>query len=109
MIRTLLDNEPYRHEPGCGDHPQYNRFVEFTTWRALLIDYMDHEHTEAGKNFLKNFIRERSAGIMGDIFAQKEANKDELVFSNPYSEWEFRPNYTQIIEDLRALIAGAMN
>ncbi|KAI3319691.1 UBC-like protein [Xylariaceae sp. AK1471] len=107
-IRALLDNEPYRHEPERGNDPEYNKFVQFTTWRALLIDYAENEMAKWAQDFVKNFVRERSARIMEEIFAEKEVNKDVVCLSNPYSECVFRPNYDRLIMDMRAIVSGAM-
>ncbi|KAI1751830.1 UBC-like protein [Xylaria castorea] len=108
-IRSLLDNEPYRHEPNCGNNPKYNKFVQFTTWRALLLDHLQHEDNEQSKAFLKDFVRAHSTGIMGDIFHEKDTNKDIVIMSNPYSDWSFAPDYDRLIEDLKAAIKTAMD
>ncbi|KAI0456305.1 UBC-like protein [Xylaria acuta] len=108
-IRALLDNQPYRHEPNCGNNPGYNKFVQFTTWRALLLDYIQHEDCEPAKAFLKDFVRARSTGIMGDIFHQQLKNKDVVTMSNPYSDWTFTPDYDRLIDDLKAAIKNAMD
>ncbi|KAI1743324.1 ubiquitin-conjugating enzyme/RWD-like protein [Xylaria scruposa] len=56
-IRALLDNEPYRHEPNCGNHPKYNEFVQYITWRVLLLDHLKYETDGPMKTFLRNFVR----------------------------------------------------
>ncbi|KAI8955573.1 UBC-like protein [Xylaria longipes] len=108
-IRSLLDNEPYRHEPGCGNNPEYNKFVRFTTWRSLLLDHLQHEDNEPCKTFVKNYIRAHAAGIMGDIYHEQNTNREVVIMFNPYSEWSFVPDYDCLIKDLRNMIKNAMD
>ncbi|KAI0190877.1 ubiquitin-conjugating enzyme/RWD-like protein [Xylaria flabelliformis] len=108
-IRALLDNEPYRHEPNCGNHPKYNMFVQYITWRVLLLDHLKFETYGPSKAFIKNWVRAHSIGIMGDIFHQKDVNKDVDIMTDSYSRWDFRPEYDRMIEDLRAAVKDAMD
>ncbi|TRX94982.1 hypothetical protein FHL15_004067 [Xylaria flabelliformis] len=108
-IRALLDNEPYRHEPDCGNNPRYNMFVQYITWRVLLLDHLKFETYEPSKAFVKNWVRAHSTGIMGDILHEKDVNKDVDRMSDLYSHWEFRPEYDRMVEDLRDAVKDAMD
>ncbi|GAP85405.2 putative ubiquitin-conjugating enzyme E2 Z-like [Rosellinia necatrix] len=106
-IRGLLDFEPYRHEPGSEDDPNYNKFVQFVTWRALLLDHVDRETEQPSKDFINEFLREHATGIIEDIEAEKELNKDVPYMSNPYSEWVFKPDYDRLLREMKGVIAAA--
>ncbi|KAI0446477.1 UBC-like protein [Xylaria telfairii] len=108
-IRSILDNEPYRHEPDCGNYPEYNMFVQFTTWRSLLLDHLQYETYEPAKPFLKDFVRAHSTGIMGDIYHEHHLNKDVIIMTNPYSDWTFVPDYDRLVEDLKTAVQKAMD
>ena len=43
-IQSLLDNEPYVHEPEQRDNTEYNIFVEYHTWRTMFLDL--HKNTD---------------------------------------------------------------
>ncbi|KAI0546448.1 UBC-like protein [Xylaria curta] len=116
-IRALLDNEPYRHEPNCGNNPRYNEFVQYITWRVsftdhiitILLDHLKYETDGPSKTFLKNFVRAHAIGIVGDLFHQKDTNKNIDRMLDLYSHWEFRPEYDRMIEDLRDAVKDAMD
>ncbi|KAG8162414.1 hypothetical protein KVR01_008179 [Diaporthe batatas] len=44
-IRSLLDDEPFKHEPDENNNtgvnnPEFNNYVEYRTWISLLTDYL---------------------------------------------------------------------
>lgn len=108
-IRSLLDNEPYKHEPGHGNDPQFNKFVEYSTWRCLLLDYIQRETSAPAKEFLQKHLRERGSRIMDELRRQQAANSQVNHFTSPYRRGssEMKPEYPRLIQDLGAVIATA--
>ncbi|EMR66201.1 putative ubiquitin-conjugating enzyme e2z protein [Eutypa lata UCREL1] len=108
-IRSLLDNEPYKHEPGCKDNPQFNQFVEYSTWQCLLLDYLRKETSEPAKEFLQKHLRERGSRMMDELRRQQAANSQVKQFTSPYRRGlsNTKPEYPRLIQDLGALIAVA--
>jgi len=70
-IRSLLDNEPYRHEPQQSDCPAYNEFVRYTTWKSLLLDYLTNENDPACRKFLHEYVQKHSVHIMDELQRQE--------------------------------------
>lgn len=70
-IRSLLDNEPYRHEPNQGDCPRYNDYVRYTTWQSLLFDYLNMERQSACRNFLYEYVRANGARMLDELERQE--------------------------------------
>ncbi|KAJ8104483.1 hypothetical protein ONZ43_g7828 [Nemania bipapillata] len=95
LIRGTLDNEPYRYKPNCppSNNRDYNRLVQYTTWRTLLLDNLKHETSEPIRRFLKAFIRKRSMGILKDVFAEWGANADIPLFCSPDFSCIMTPEY----------------
>ncbi|CAJ2499810.1 Uu.00g026630.m01.CDS01 [Anthostomella pinea] len=83
-IRSLLDNEPYKHEPGQRNHAEYNKYVEYTTWRSLLLDYLRNEIAESAKAFLQKHVRERGPRMIQELRRQQTANARAKHFTSPY-------------------------
>ncbi|KAI0467179.1 UBC-like protein [Xylaria cf. heliscus] len=108
-IRSILDNEPYRHEPGCNNDPTYNKFVQYTTWRTLLLDHIQREGSEPIKSFLRDFVRTRSTGIMGDIYHEQHTNREVSTMTNLYSEWTFPPDYDRLIQELKTAVEKSLD
>ncbi|KAK7749997.1 hypothetical protein SLS62_008106 [Diatrype stigma] len=108
-IRSLLDNEPYKHEPGREDDPQFNRFVEYTTWRWLLLDYLEREAQPAAREFLLKHLRERGSRMMDELRRQQAAHSQIVQFASPYINGpsNIRPEYPHLIQELSDFIAEA--
>ncbi|KAI8629671.1 UBC-like protein [Xylariaceae sp. FL1651] len=113
-IRALFDNDPYRYEPGEEDGPknqenaEYNEFVQYASWRPLLIDYLKEETSEPAKAFLKNFVREHSDSIMTELAKQAADNESVICFYEKYSDGVVLADYEKLIEDMKAAIAAAV-
>ena len=108
-IRSLLDNKPYMHEPGCGDHPGFNKYVQYSTWRSLLLDYLERETAEPVRAFLQKQLRDRGAKMLAELRRQEKANSTVTELVNPYVRgWVLpRPDYPGLIRDLTAAIKAA--
>ena len=109
-IRSLLDSQPYKHEPGCSDNPNFNKYVEHTTWRCLLLDYLEREKSEPARAFLQKHLRERSTQATEELRRQQEANKGTTELMSPYAGWRghgTKTDYPGLIRDLAAAIKAA--
>lgn len=69
-IRSLLDEQPYLHEPGQKDHPGFNDYVRYTTWRWLLLDYVDRETDPAACAWLQCYLRRHGPEMLGELRRQ---------------------------------------
>ncbi|KAJ2973296.1 hypothetical protein NUW58_g8971 [Xylaria curta] len=109
-IHSLLDNKPYCHEPaGKGKNdPDYNKYVQFIGWRALLTDHIIHETDARAQVFIKRFVRHRSDWIMEEVLAEKEASKNVPCFIDPYDDWPFWPDWDFLVNHIRKALAIAM-
>ncbi|KAI1338337.1 ubiquitin-conjugating enzyme/RWD-like protein [Xylariaceae sp. FL0016] len=100
-IRSLLDNSPYQHEPGCGDNPGFNKYVEYTTWRWLLLDYLKNENVPALRMFLQKHVEARGPQIVAEL--RRQAAKNETSFSSPYNH-NVNAQYQALIRDFEAVV-----
>lgn len=105
-IRSLLDSQPYKHEPGCSDHPEFNKYVQYSTWRCLLLDYLERETVEPAKAFLQKHLRDQGAKMLQEVRRQEKANSTLTQFINPYIYGRPlpTPDYPGLIRDLTAAI-----
>lgn len=65
-IRSLLDNQPYCHEPNQRDNPAFNEYVRYATWRWLLLDYLDHETNPAARAWLRRYVRRNGREMLAE-------------------------------------------
>lgn len=94
-IRSLLDNSPYCHEPHKKDDPAFNEYVRYSTWKWLLLDYVNHEKIPEAKNWLRRYVRRNGQEMLLELRQQQRAwergepgsrvNKDRFLLS-PYKK-----------------------
>ncbi|KAI0474081.1 ubiquitin-conjugating enzyme/RWD-like protein [Xylariaceae sp. FL0804] len=101
-IRSLLDNQPYKHEPGQRDNLSFNKYVEYSTWRCLLIDYLRNEQDQRAQAFLKKHVKNRAEPVMDDLRRQQKANHGVAFFTSPYGR-PTKPNYMDLVKDISAV------
>ncbi|KAI0903718.1 UBC-like protein [Ustulina deusta] len=99
VIRAELDHDPDRRdayrELRC---PAYNQFVQYMTWRSLLLDYFGVKGPEDVSAFLWGFARARGSSIIDELLAEEEANRNVTSFSTPYRPGiTFTPDYNRLI------------
>ncbi|POS70414.1 ubiquitin-conjugating enzyme [Diaporthe helianthi] len=110
-IRSLLDDEPYKHEPGQNDNPNFNRLVEYTTWRCLLLDYLAKETDPAAKAWLDKYVHKNGQAMLRELSKLQEAaaiNKLKTVRS-PYASHLpdiVTVDYPAMIKDVQAAISA---
>lgn len=109
-IRSLLDDEPYKHEPRGDSNPDFNRFVEYSTWKCLLLDYLARETNPAAKAWLDRYVHKNGQAMLRELSKQQQAaNANKLkAVKCPYG---LRPtihvDYPALINDLKAVISAA--
>ncbi|RYP41320.1 hypothetical protein DL769_011586 [Monosporascus sp. CRB-8-3] len=108
-IRSLLDNEPYKHEPESDNNPAFNNFVQYMTWRCLLLDYIRCETTVPGKAFLQQHLRERAPKILDELLRQQVANSHVTQLTSPYDSRPKKPDYPGLLRDMKAAISDALS
>lgn len=54
-IMSLLDNDPYKHEPGVKGDIIYAKYVKFITFHDLLFNYIEKLETEFSE-YIKKYI-----------------------------------------------------
>lgn len=125
-IRSLLDNQPYCHEPNQRDNPAFNKYVRYTTWRWLLLDYLQHETDPAARIWLRRYLRRNGPEMLTELRRQAQhcepeaavpvaaraprplAGQDKLLHS-PYRRSEpISPDYARLLEDLEAVWMSTM-
>lgn len=105
VVRSLLDNEPYKHEPGKGNNPEFNAFVQFTTWKCLLLDYLEREAEPAAKTWLQNYVRQNGQEMLSDLARQHGANARRTQFSCPYKHARVQADYPKLTRAMQALVS----
>ncbi|RYP11093.1 hypothetical protein DL764_000251 [Monosporascus ibericus] len=108
-IRSLLDNEPYKHEPKRGNNPAFNNFVQYMTWRCLLLDYIRRETTVPGKAFLQRHLQERAPKILDELLRQQAGNSHVTQLTSPYDRRPKRPDYPGLLRDMKAAISDTLS
>lgn len=104
-MRSLLDNEPYKHEPGKGNHPEFNAFVQYTTWKCLLLDYLSREADPAAKSWLHTFVHKNGQEMLRDVARQHAENAKRTQFTCPYKGARAQADYPNLIRALQALVS----
>jgi ubiquitin-protein ligase len=64
---SLLDNQPYAHEPGVGGDESYNTFVSYQTWYTCLFEYLKYEEDELFTNYINEYIQKNFVDMIGYI------------------------------------------
>ncbi|RYP26273.1 hypothetical protein DL767_008123 [Monosporascus sp. MG133] len=108
-IRSLLDNEPYKHEPKRDNNPAFNNFVQYMTWRCLLLDYIRRETTVPGKAFLQRHLQERAPKVLEELLRQQAANSHVTRLTSPYDSRPKKPDYPGLLRDMKAAISDALS
>ena len=62
-IQSILDNQPYIHEPNRADDVTYNKFVEYHTWETMLLHLIQMEERPRLHAFMLDSTLERVSSI----------------------------------------------
>ncbi|KAJ1325521.1 ubiquitin-conjugating enzyme E2 Z [Microdochium nivale] len=109
-VRSLLDDKPYKHEPNQRDNPNFNTFVEYSSWTCMLLDYLSRAPVADSRAFITRHIRDNSEAMKAALAAQALKNKNVKQLISPYSRASgAKPvvDYPKLIADLEAAIAMA--
>ena len=92
-IRSLLDNSPYKHEPHQADHPEFNKYVQYSTWKSLLLDHVSTESEPVAKAFLQNHVSKHGTNMICELRRQAKASTGSGHLTSPYgqtahADWE---------------------
>lgn len=107
-IRSLLDDEPYKHEPDQDNNPEFNRFVQYSTWKCLLLDYLAKETDPTAKALLDSYIRKNGQEMLRELSKQQAANAKMKTLRSPYdsNQTTVQVDYAALINTLRAAVSA---
>lgn len=105
-IRSLLDNSPYKHEPKQKDNLAFNQYVQYTSWKSLLIDYVNNEHDAAARAFLEKHISQNGTNMINELQRQARENHGLTQLSSPYGGGRnsMLVNYEKLLQDVIDLV-----
>lgn len=113
-VQSLLDNQPYKHEPGQKDHPEYSEFVRYTTWRWLLLDYLEKETHPGAKAWLQKYVVKKADKMMDELLRQQalpgpasSSTTRKTVSCRPYNAKEVVVDYPLLIQQLQNAILAS--
>lgn len=109
-IRSLLDDEPYKHEPNCVNNPRFNRYVEYSTWKSLLLDYLAKETNPAAKAWLDSYVHKNGGAMLRELARLHQAAKANKLRSltNVYPPKKTIPvDYLALISTMTTAISAA--
>ncbi|KXJ90544.1 ubiquitin-conjugating enzyme/RWD-like protein [Microdochium bolleyi] len=109
-VRSLLDDKPYKHEPNQHDNPNFNKYVEYSSWKCMLFDYLSRAPDADSKAFITRHIRDNADAMRAALKAQASKNKLLKQLTTPYSGSSgAKPtvDYPNLITNLEAAIATA--
>jgi ubiquitin-conjugating enzyme E2 Z len=108
-IRSLLDNQPYLHEPRQKDSPMFNDYVRCHTWRWLLLDYFDREQDADAKEFLLQYVRQHGAEMVAELERQKLVYGGARSFTSSYKPSVLRrPDYDALLSSLKSYVLHSL-
>lgn len=108
-IRSLLDDEPYRHEPSQSNNADFNRFVEYSTWKCLLLDYLARETDPTAKAWLGGYVRRNGQGMLRELSRQQQAanGNKQMSLKSPYGPQQtVHVDYPALVNDLKAAVSA---
>lgn len=113
-VQSLLDNQPYTHEPGQQHHPEYSEFVRYTTWRWLLLDYLEKETHPGAKAWLQKYVAKKGDKMMEELLRQQALpgplparTTRKAVSARPYNHKEVAVDYPLLIQQLQSAIQSS--
>jgi ubiquitin-conjugating enzyme E2 Z len=95
-ISSILDNDPYKHEPGNLGDESYTNYVRYSTFE-LMLDYLKHESIESFKNVIKNHIIENNEKLTEMLIGLAEKNP-KISICKKYNIQNYNSDYNSILE-----------
>lgn len=99
-IRSLLDRQPFTHEPNQKDDPNYNRFVEYATWNLHLFDHLQHESEPLFKAFLSHYLQKNGNSILSELRLQAARNSSLEQVVGRYDRTTLQIDYSTLLTKL---------
>lgn len=111
-VQSLLDNEPYKHEPNQRHDAEFSEYVRYTTWQWLLLDYVHKETDPDAKAWLQKFLVTNGKEMMTELRSQQDTAKrtNRSSFQGKYGSTGTRyclHNYPDLLKQLENEIATA--
>lgn len=105
-IRQLLDDNPFRHEPWGQNKPELGHFVQYVTWEALLLNYIDTETNITALALLRDHVERHGVEILHELWRQQAADPGRKYFTSPSHE-RVPADYLALTTKLSAAVARA--
>lgn len=81
-IQSLLDHEPYTHEPGQSNNEPYNKWVDYCTWDTLFLSYFENETRPNLSQYMLNHAIEDASRIKNLIKHKQNENIGFVPYSH---------------------------
>lgn len=110
-IRSLLDNQPFTHEPNQRDDPNYNDWVQYATWQLLLLDYLQREQGPVLRAFLDHYLAKHGPNLLLELQSQaaQAASRGTIQVTNKYDRSAMQVKHKQLINNLSDRIEQAQH
>lgn len=93
-------------EPWGQDNPELSRFVQYVTWEALLLNYIDTETNITALALLREHVARHGVEILRELWRQQAANPGREYFTSPFHE-RIPADYLALTTKLSAAVARA--
>lgn len=95
------------HEPHQKDWPAYNNYVRYTTWRCLLIDYLEREQDPDARQFLAQYVQKHGDEVIKEVERQKSMHNSYMEHTSGYGKrTAITPDYDALLSDLEKSISN---
>lgn len=105
-IRQLLDDNPFRHEPWGQNKPELGHFVQYVTWEALLLNYIDTETNITALALLREHFERHGAEMLHELWTQRAADPGREYFIDLFHR-RVPADYLDLAKKLEAVIERA--
>lgn len=107
-IRSLLDNEPYKHEPGQRNNPSFNSYVQYAGWQCLLLDHLKHEQEAPAKAFIDRHMAQHGSEMIEELQKQQQQHSTVQSFRSVYSPMRgyMKQDYASLLVQLKQVVSS---
>lgn len=96
-FHSFLDNNPYTYEPGGRDDDSYTVYVQYQSWYACLIRYLQYEKIELFIQFIHNYLLLHVDQVINDLTVLKETYPFGSYHSRCFEIDNYIINYDAVI------------
>lgn len=104
---SLLDNDPYKHEPGDVGNIIYAKYVKFITFEDLLFNYLEKTNSKFSE-YIKKYIRDNYNNIKNLLLKLKKEDNGSY-YCKCYNIGKFEINYDKYICKIDEIYEKIMN